>query len=164
MARIGYAGVSSRVQNTESQLDELAAYGCDMIFTDKVTSKKADRPELAKALAYLRAAGGPGFPCGHHATITWHACRPCPMKPTCRPQPEGAVVTSGDLLVLVPWVIFGVAVAVICYLLLTRRYEPGRGRRARRRRPPQPPEGQLGDTDQAPPRDQDEGSGHARPS
>jgi hypothetical protein len=54
-------------------------------------------------------------------------------------------VTSGDLLVLVPWVIFGVALAVICYLLLTRRYGPGRGRRARRRRPPQPPpEGQLG--------------------
>jgi hypothetical protein len=80
------------------------------------------------------------------------------MKPTCRPQPEGAVVTSGDLLVLVPWVIFGVAVAVICYLLLTRRYGPWRGRRARRRRPPQPPpEGQLGETHQAPPRDQDEG-------
>lgn len=74
-------------------------------------------------------------------------------------------MTSGDLLVLVPWVIFGVALAVICYLLLTRRYGPGRGRRARRRRPPQPPpEGQLGDTHRAPPRDQDEGPGHARPS
>jgi hypothetical protein len=74
-------------------------------------------------------------------------------------------VTSGDLLVLVPWVIFGVALAVICYLLLTRRYGPGRGRRARRRRPPQPPpEGQLGETHQAPPRDQEEGPGHARPS
>ena len=40
-------------------------------------------------------------------------------------------MTSGDLLVLVPWVIFGVALAVICYLLLTRRYGPGRERRAR---------------------------------
>jgi hypothetical protein len=125
-------------------------------------------PVIAGTCAWASAAvggGPPGSPYGHHATITWRACRPCPMKPTCRPQPEGAVVTSGDLLVLVPWVIFGVALAVICYLLLTRRYGPGRGRRARRRRPPQPPpEGQRGDNDQAPPRDQDEGSGHARPS
>jgi DNA invertase Pin-like site-specific DNA recombinase len=54
MAKIGYARVSTRGQNTDSQLDELAAYGCDKIFTDKVTGKLADRPELDKALAYLR--------------------------------------------------------------------------------------------------------------
>ena len=54
MAKIGYARVSTRGQNTDSQLGELAAYGCDKIFTDKVTGKLAERPELGKALAYLR--------------------------------------------------------------------------------------------------------------
>ena len=54
MAKIGYARVSTRGQNTDSQHDELAAYGCDKIFTDKVTGKHAERPELDKALAYLR--------------------------------------------------------------------------------------------------------------
>ena len=54
MATIGYARVSTRGQNTDSQHDELAAYGCDKIFTDKVTGKHAERPELDKALAYLR--------------------------------------------------------------------------------------------------------------
>ncbi len=54
MAKIGYARVSTRGQNTDSQADELAAYGCNKIFTDKVTGKLAARPELDKALAYLR--------------------------------------------------------------------------------------------------------------
>src|SRR5208282_4905993 len=54
MAKIGYARVSTRGQNTDSQADELAAYGCGKIFTDKVTGKHAERPELDKALAYLR--------------------------------------------------------------------------------------------------------------
>jgi DNA invertase Pin-like site-specific DNA recombinase len=54
MAKIGYVRVSTPGQNTDSQHDELAAYGCDKIFTDKVTGKHADRPELDKALAYLR--------------------------------------------------------------------------------------------------------------
>jgi len=40
--------VSTRGQNSDSQLDELAAYGCDKIFTDKVTGKHAERPELDK--------------------------------------------------------------------------------------------------------------------
>jgi DNA invertase Pin-like site-specific DNA recombinase len=49
MAKVGYARVSTR-----SQVDDLAAYGCDKIFTDKVSGKLAERPELDKALAYLR--------------------------------------------------------------------------------------------------------------
>src|SRR5437762_6723271 len=54
IAKIGYARVSTRSQNDDSQVDELTAYGCDKIFTDKSSGKNAARPELDKALAYLR--------------------------------------------------------------------------------------------------------------
>ena len=54
MAKIGYARVSTRSQNDDSQVDDLTAYGCDKIFTDKTSGKLAARPELDKALAYLR--------------------------------------------------------------------------------------------------------------
>ena len=54
MAKIGYARVSTKVQNDDSQVDELTAYGVDKTFTDKVSGKLAERPELDKALAYLR--------------------------------------------------------------------------------------------------------------
>ena len=55
MSKIGYARVSTKGQNDDSQVDELKAYGCDRIFTDHgVTGKLAARPELEKALAYLR--------------------------------------------------------------------------------------------------------------
>ena len=55
MARIGYARVSTKGQNDDSQVDDLTAYGCDRIFTDRgVSGKHATRPELDKALAYLR--------------------------------------------------------------------------------------------------------------
>jgi DNA invertase Pin-like site-specific DNA recombinase len=55
MAKIGYARVSTRSQNDDSQVDDLTAYGCDKIFTDTASGKHAARPELDKALAYLRA-------------------------------------------------------------------------------------------------------------
>ena len=54
MAKIGYARVSTRSQKDDSQIDELSGYGCDKIFTDKASGKLAARPELDKALAYLR--------------------------------------------------------------------------------------------------------------
>ena len=54
MSRIGYARCSTRSQNEDSQVDELTAAGCDKIFTDKASGKHASRPELDKALAYLR--------------------------------------------------------------------------------------------------------------
>lgn len=54
-AKIGYARVSTRSQNDDSQVDELTAYGCEKIFIDRgVSGKHASRPELDKALAYLR--------------------------------------------------------------------------------------------------------------
>src|SRR4249919_693033 len=54
MAKIGYARVSTRSQKDDSQVDDLTGYGCDKIFTDTVSGKLAARPELDKALAYLR--------------------------------------------------------------------------------------------------------------
>ena len=55
MAKIGYARVSTRSQNDDSQVDDLTAYGCEKIFTDTASGKNAARPELDRALAYLRA-------------------------------------------------------------------------------------------------------------
>jgi len=55
MAKIGYARVSTKGQCDDSQVDELSAYGVDKLFIDKgVSGKHASRPELDKALAYLR--------------------------------------------------------------------------------------------------------------
>ena len=54
MAKIGYARVSTRGQNDDSQVDDLTAYGCEKIFTDTASGKNAARPELDNALAYLR--------------------------------------------------------------------------------------------------------------
>jgi DNA invertase Pin-like site-specific DNA recombinase len=55
MSRIGYARVSTKGQNDDSQVDELTAYGVDKLFVDHgVSGKHASRPELGKALAYLR--------------------------------------------------------------------------------------------------------------
>ena len=54
MAKIGYARVSTRGQNDDSQVDDLTAAGCEKIFTDTASGKNAARPELDKALAYLR--------------------------------------------------------------------------------------------------------------
>jgi DNA invertase Pin-like site-specific DNA recombinase len=55
MAKIGYARVSTKGQNDDSQVDELTAYGVDKLFVDHgVSGKHAARPELDKALAYLR--------------------------------------------------------------------------------------------------------------
>src|SRR5260370_28088044 len=55
MALVGYARVSTRSQNDDSQLDELNAAGCERIFTDKgVAGKLAKRPEWDACLDYLR--------------------------------------------------------------------------------------------------------------
>jgi DNA invertase Pin-like site-specific DNA recombinase len=55
MATIGYARVSTKSQSDDTQVDDLTAYGCDRVFVDHgVSGKLAERPELDKALAYLR--------------------------------------------------------------------------------------------------------------
>lgn len=54
MAKIGYARVSTHLQNKELQLDALTKAGCERIFTDEITGSKADRQGLNDALAFLR--------------------------------------------------------------------------------------------------------------
>ncbi|ADY38225.1 Resolvase domain (plasmid) [Phocaeicola salanitronis DSM 18170] len=54
MEFIGYARVSTREQNLDLQLDALKSVGCERIFMEKASGVK-ERPELDKALSYLRA-------------------------------------------------------------------------------------------------------------
>ena len=46
----GYARVSTEQQNLDRQIDALKNYGVDMIYNEKITGKKRDRPELVKML------------------------------------------------------------------------------------------------------------------
>ena len=46
----GYARVSTEQQNLDRQLDALKKYGCDLIYDEKMTGTKRDRPELTKLL------------------------------------------------------------------------------------------------------------------
>jgi DNA invertase Pin-like site-specific DNA recombinase len=54
MALIGYARVSTEDQATFSQLDELKAAGCAVIFEEKASGASRARPELAKAVARVQ--------------------------------------------------------------------------------------------------------------
>lgn len=54
MARIGYARVSTRDQNIDSQIDMLKAAGCERVFVDKASGAKESRPEWDKLLEFLR--------------------------------------------------------------------------------------------------------------
>lgn len=49
--KIGYVRVSSADQNTERQLDGLAL---DRVFTDKISGKSTDRPQLQEMLRFVR--------------------------------------------------------------------------------------------------------------
>jgi DNA invertase Pin-like site-specific DNA recombinase len=51
---IGLARVSTSSQDHALQVDALKAAGCERIFVETVSGTKADRPELRKALDYLR--------------------------------------------------------------------------------------------------------------
>ena len=54
--RIGYARVSTDDQSLDLQFDALKKAGCKRIFTDKVSTTKADHPGLGDALSHLRHA------------------------------------------------------------------------------------------------------------
>lgn len=46
----GYARVSAKQQNLDRQIDALKKYGCDIIYNEKMTGTKRNRPELEKLL------------------------------------------------------------------------------------------------------------------
>jgi DNA invertase Pin-like site-specific DNA recombinase len=51
---IGYARVSTIDQDTSAQVPALEAGGCELIFTDKASGGRWDRPELHRLLGQLR--------------------------------------------------------------------------------------------------------------
>ncbi|MGQ4935138.1 recombinase family protein [Salmonella enterica] len=50
---IGYVRVSTNEQNTALQRNALESAGCELIFEDKASGKKAERPGLKKVLRIL---------------------------------------------------------------------------------------------------------------
>ena len=52
---IGYARVSTDVQNLDLQLEALKRNGCEQIYTDKVSGTRTERPGLSEALSHTRA-------------------------------------------------------------------------------------------------------------
>lgn len=52
---IGYARVSTGLQNLNLQEDRLNAYGCEKIFSDHISGSKSKRPGLDKAIEFARS-------------------------------------------------------------------------------------------------------------
>lgn len=55
MTVYGYARVSTAGQSLESQIDALKAQGCEVIYSEKFTGTKTDRPEFQQLLSDLKA-------------------------------------------------------------------------------------------------------------
>ena len=53
--KIGYARVSTGLQNLDLQEDQLNQYGCEKIFNDYMSGSKSKRPGLDKAIEFARA-------------------------------------------------------------------------------------------------------------
>ena len=51
---LGYARVSKLDQNLNRQSDQLKSIGCELIFEEKITGTKKERPELDRLLNYIR--------------------------------------------------------------------------------------------------------------
>lgn len=52
--KIGYARVSTSGQSLDRQMDDLKRVGCERIYSEKISSGKKDRPELAKIFDFIR--------------------------------------------------------------------------------------------------------------
>ena len=53
--KIGYARVSTGLQNLDLQEDQLNQYGCEKIFSDHISGSKSKRPGLDKAIEFARS-------------------------------------------------------------------------------------------------------------
>jgi DNA invertase Pin-like site-specific DNA recombinase len=53
--KIGYARVSTGLQNLTLQEDRLKQYGCEKIFSDHISGVKSKRPGLDKAIEFARS-------------------------------------------------------------------------------------------------------------
>jgi DNA invertase Pin-like site-specific DNA recombinase len=51
---IGYARVSTQDQDTDAQISALKSYGCELIFQEKASGGRWNRPELHRLLGQLR--------------------------------------------------------------------------------------------------------------
>ena len=51
---IGYARVSTQDQNLDMQIQALKKAGCEVVYSEKITGTKADRPEYLKMKEYVR--------------------------------------------------------------------------------------------------------------
>jgi len=75
-----------------------------------------------RAVRSRATAAWPACPsCSHHTGSTRCASRCAALGMADRALDEGGRVTAAYLLVLAPWLIFGAALAAICYHLLSRR-------------------------------------------
>ena len=52
--KVGYARVSTNEQDTHLQIDALKTIGCELIYQEKQSGAKKDRPELQQCLKSLR--------------------------------------------------------------------------------------------------------------
>ena len=52
--KIGYARVSTLDQDPRHQIDALKEFGCEKVFSEKISGVRGERPQLKKAFEYLR--------------------------------------------------------------------------------------------------------------